>query len=146
MSNLAFAETLERLRDPGRVVTDTLLSLFLLGGWETGMGFAKDWLPKAVPTAPTLCPELARLAEPAGKEVLLGACPPAPLRGKLGLCCSLLCPCCRVCVCPSPRPLRQARWPSGSPLAAARKEFECPGFWLVCVCSSFSHVRLFAAL
>lgn len=56
MSNLAFAETLERLWDPRRVVTDMLLSLFLLGGWEAGMGFAKDWLPKAVPTAPQPLP------------------------------------------------------------------------------------------
>ena len=101
MSNLAFAKTLERLWDPGRVVTDTLLSLFLLRVWEMGMGFAKDSLPKAVPTAPTLCPELARVSRAHGERSFAGSCPPAPLRGKLGLCCSLLCPCCRV-LCPSP--------------------------------------------
>lgn len=98
MSNLAFAETLERLWDPGRVVTDTLLSLFLLRVWEMGMGFAKDSLPKAVPTAPTLCPELAQVSRAHGERSLAGSCPPAPLRGTLGLCCSLLCPCCRVFV------------------------------------------------
>lgn len=55
-SNSAFAETLERLRDPRRVETNMLLSLFLPGGWEAGMGFAKDWLPKAIPTAPQPLP------------------------------------------------------------------------------------------
>lgn len=84
MSNLAFAETLERLRDPGRVVTDTLLSLFLLGGWETGMGFAKDWLPKAVPTAPTLCPELAQVSRAHRERGLAGGLPTSPLEGQAG--------------------------------------------------------------
>ena len=30
------------------------------------MGFAKDWLPKAVPAAPTLCPELAQVSRARG--------------------------------------------------------------------------------
>ena len=84
MSNLTFAETLEHLRDPRRVVTDMLLSLFLLGGLGSGHGVCKGLAPKGYShSTSTSAPSWPRLTEPAGKEALLGAW------GKPSLCCSL---------------------------------------------------------
>lgn len=60
MNNLAFAETLECLWDPRRVVAAMLL-FALAHGLGRGMVFAKDSFLKAILTAPNLYLQLAQV-------------------------------------------------------------------------------------